>query len=94
MRPDFVKAGTQETRAPSSVFWLKFNAIIRYKHARKEVGLLDTKSFIASGNGMVMHENTLLLTAAFIDCEVGLGIPGNASITNQGIEHKIYYQAI
>ena len=59
-----------------SVFCLKFNAIIRYKHTRKEVGLLDNRFFIASGNGMVMHENTLLLTAMFIDCKVGLGVPG------------------
>jgi hypothetical protein len=76
VRPDFVKVGTRETRALSSVFCLKFNAIIRYKRARKEVGLLDTGFFIASGNGTVMHENTLLLTAVFIDCEVGLGVPG------------------
>ena len=51
-------------------FLSNYIAIIRYKLARKKERLLETRFF------MVMHENTLLFAAAFIDSEVGFGISG------------------
>jgi hypothetical protein len=65
----FRKSGDARNKGSIECFLSKVQC---YKCARKEAGLLDTGFFIASGNGTVMHEYTLLLTAAFIDCEVGL----------------------
>ena len=69
---------SRDTRNKSSIecFLSNYIAIIRYKLARKTERLLETRFFIASGNGTVMHENTLLFAAAFIDSEVGFGISG------------------
>ena len=69
---------SRDTRNKSSIecFLSNYIAIIRYKLARKKERLLETRFFIASGNGTVMHENTLLFAAAFINGEVGFGISG------------------
>ena len=70
------KSGDTRNKSSIECFLSNYIAIIRYKLARKKERLLETRFFIASRNGMVMHENTLLFTVAFIDGKVGFGISG------------------
>jgi hypothetical protein len=70
------KSGDARNESFIKCFLSKYIAVIRYKLAGKNERLLETGFVIASRNGTVMHENTLLFAAAFIDGEVGFGIPG------------------